>query len=147
MATFSTGCYWGSEEYFCTEFAEKHPCSILSVGFMSPNQKAVKNLDYYGVCTGTTGHFEVVHLQYDDTKCSFQDMAEFFYTFHDPTILDKQGNDRGTQYASVILYHDLLQKEVAQAVTAHLQKTVEKNYKSMNFKIYGISTLITEARE
>ena len=109
LATFGAGCYWGTEKYFCTEFAEQHPGAILSanVGFMSPNPKAIKDPSYEQVCSGRTGHIEVVHFQYDSSKCTYQDMVKFFYTFHDPTTLNRQGYDSGTQYSSVIFYHDL----------------------------------------
>ena len=108
LATFGAGCYWGTEKYFCTEFAELYPGAILgtSVGFMSPDKNAVKNPNYREVCSGSTGHVEVLHILYDADKCSYEEMVKFFYTFHDPTTKNRQGNDAGTQYASVIFHHD-----------------------------------------
>jgi hypothetical protein len=98
MATFGAGCYWGTEKFFCTEFAEKYPGAILgtSVGFMSPDKNAMKNPSYRQVCSGETGHVEVLHILYNADKCSYEEMVKFFYTFHDPTTKNRQGNDAGT---------------------------------------------------
>lgn len=98
MATFGAGCYWGTEKYFCTEFAEMYPGAILgtSVGFMSPDKNAMKNPSYRQVCSGETGHVEVLHILYNADKCSYEEMVKFFYTFHDPTTKNRQGNDAGT---------------------------------------------------
>lgn len=98
LATFGAGCYWGTEKFFCTDFAQMYPDAILgtSVGFMSPNPNAMKNPTYRQVCSGETGHVEVLHILYDSNKVSYEEMVKFFYTFHDPTTKNRQGNDAGT---------------------------------------------------
>lgn len=99
LATFGAGCYWGTEKFFATDFAAMYPKGAIlgtSVGFMSPNPKAMKNPSYTQVCSGETGHVEVLHILYDSSIIKFEDMVKFFYTFHDPTTLNRQGNDRGT---------------------------------------------------
>ena len=109
LATFGAGCYWGTEKFFATDFAAMYPEGAIlgtSVGFMSPNPKAMKNPSYSQVCSGSSGHVEVLHILYDSSLVSYEDMVKFFYTFHDPTTLNRQGNDRGTQYASIIFTHN-----------------------------------------
>lgn len=108
LATFGAGCYWGTEKFFATEFAEKFPGAILgtSVGFMNPDATARPNPSYMEVCmTGRTGYVEVAHVLFDSSKVDYEELVKFFYTFHDPTTKDRQGNDSGTQYASVIFTH------------------------------------------
>lgn len=78
------------------------------------------NPSYYMVCTGTTGHAEVVQITFDPQVTSFRELLEVFFTIHDPTTLNRQGADVGTQYRSAIFYHTPQQKEVAEEVIAHL---------------------------
>ena len=106
--TLGAGCYWGTEKFYANDFEKMYPGSILStsVGFMNPNPEAVKNPSYELVCTGRTGHVEVVHLRFDPKKVSYKEIIQFFFTFHDPIWLDRQGNDSGSQYASAIFYHN-----------------------------------------
>ena len=73
---------------------------------MSPNKDAVANPAYKEVCRGKTTHVEVLHLKFDNRKISFEELVKFFYSFHDPTTQDRQGNDTGTQYASTVFYHN-----------------------------------------
>ena len=107
FATFGAGCYWGTEKYYAKNFSDKHPGAILghSVGFMSPNSSAVANPSYRQVCAGNTTHVEVVHIRFDNRIVSYEELVKFFFTFHDPTTLNRQGNDKGDSYASVIFYH------------------------------------------
>ena len=108
VATFGAGCYWGTEKYFATDFADKYPKGAIigtSVGFMSPDPDALKYPTYNQVCSGRTGHVEVLQILYDSSIIEYEDMVRFFFTFHDPTTLNRQGNDRGTQYASIIFTH------------------------------------------
>ena len=72
---------------------------------MSPKDDAVANPTYRQVCSGTTSHVEVLHLRFDPSKVTYEQLCRFFYTFHDPTTFNMQGNDKGTQYASVVFYH------------------------------------------
>jgi peptide-methionine (S)-S-oxide reductase len=68
LSIFGAGCYWGTEKYFCTDFASKYPDGAIlgtSVGFMSPDPNTEKNPSYYRVCSGKTGHVEVLHILYD----------------------------------------------------------------------------------
>ena len=67
-----------------------------SVGFMSPDTNAPENPSYRQVCSGTTGHVEVVHLRFDNSKCTYEDLVKHLFTFHDPTTKDQQGNDKGS---------------------------------------------------
>ena len=87
LATFGAGCFWGTEKYYAKDFSKNHPGAILgtSVGFMNPNPNKYHNPSYEDVCEGFTGHIEVVHILYDQTKCTFEELVKFFFTFHDPT--------------------------------------------------------------
>ena len=78
------------------------------------------NPSYYSVCTGTTGHAEVVQVTFDPQVTSFRELLEVFFTIHDPTTLNRQGADVGTQYRSAVFYHTPEQKEVAEQVIAEL---------------------------
>lgn len=106
-ATFGAGCFW------CVEAVFQEVEGVISVksgyagGF-------VKNPTYKEVCTGKTGHAEVAQIVYDSSKISFEDLLEIFWKTHDPTQLNKQGNDVGTQYRSSIFYHNDDQKAQAE---------------------------------
>jgi len=105
-ATFGTGCFW------CTEAIFQRLKGVIKVisGYSGGN---VPNPTYEEVCTGTTGHAESCQIIYDATKISYDELLEVFWKTHDPTTLNRQGNDVGTQYRSVIFYHDEMQKEKA----------------------------------
>ena len=80
----------------------------------------VENPTYEQVCGKKTGHAEVVQLEFDPTRVSYRDLLEVFFTIHDPTTMDRQGNDVGPQYRSVIFYHDDEQRRIADAIIAEL---------------------------
>ncbi|WP_160069456.1 peptide-methionine (S)-S-oxide reductase MsrA [Sphingobacterium bovisgrunnientis] len=103
-ATFGGGCFW------CTEIIFLNTEGINSVlpGYMGGKRE---NPTYEQVCSGATGHVEVVHLDFDETKVSFEDLLAIFFKTHDPTTLNRQGEDVGTQYRSVVFYHNTAQKE------------------------------------
>jgi peptide-methionine (S)-S-oxide reductase len=106
-ATFGAGCFW------CVEAQFQLLDGVISVqsGFSGGH---VKNPAYKEVCNGTTGHAEVVQIVFDETKISYDELLAAFWQTHDPTQLNRQGNDIGTQYRSVIYYHNEKQKELAE---------------------------------
>lgn len=116
LATFGAGCYW------CTEAVLEQVEGVLDVtsGFMGGH---VKDPTYEQVCSGTTGHAEVVQVTFDPSKISYSDLLEWFWRLHDPTTLNRQGNDVGTQYRSVIFYHSDEQKRLAEASRAKAQSS------------------------
>lgn len=107
LATLGNGCFW------CTEaiFQNLKGVTRVESGYSGGN---VKNPTYEEVCTGTTGHAEVIQLEYDENVISFAEILEVFFATHDPTTLNRQGNDVGTQYRSVIFYHNNEQKQIAE---------------------------------
>lgn len=115
-ATLGTGCFW------CTEALFQQLEGVMKVtnGYSGGN---VANPTYEQVCTKTTGHAECLNILYDKSKISFDDLMEVFWQSHDPTTLNKQGNDVGPQYRSVIFYHDLEQKEKAEEYKDALDKS------------------------
>jgi peptide-methionine (S)-S-oxide reductase len=106
QATFGAGCFW------CIEACYLSIKGVISVspGYCGGN---TKNPTYEDVCKGTTGHAEVVRVVYDDEVVSYDTLLEMFWFVHDPTQLNRQGHDIGTQYRSIIFYHDISQKERA----------------------------------
>jgi peptide-methionine (S)-S-oxide reductase len=106
-ATFGAGCFW------CVEAQFQLLDGVISVssGFSGGT---IKNPAYREVCMGTTGHAEVCEIIYDPTKISYDELLAAFWQTHDPTQLNRQGNDVGTQYRSVIFYHNELQKALAE---------------------------------
>lgn len=115
-ATVGGGCFW------CTEAQYQLLDGVVSVssGYSGGH---IKNPAYREVCNGTTGHAEVVQVVYDTRKLSYGDILEAFWTSHDPTQLNRQGNDIGTQYRSVIFYHTAAQKETAEGLKKKLDES------------------------
>ena len=129
VLALGAGCYWGTEKYIVKDFQKKFPGCIQTakVGFMSPNQDAIKNPTYRQVCSGTTSHVEVLNVVLKEpTPELFEELIRFFFMFHDPTTLNRQGNDAGTQYASVIFCSDGQQKSIATKVMGELQQAVDQ---------------------
>jgi peptide-methionine (S)-S-oxide reductase len=106
-ATIGGGCFW------CLEAVYKRIDGILSVGSGYAGGTA-KDPSYEEVCTGSTGHAEVVRIDYDVDRVSFSGILDLFWKAHDPTTLNRQGADVGTQYRSIILYHDEAQRKAAE---------------------------------
>ncbi|WP_256001924.1 MULTISPECIES: peptide-methionine (S)-S-oxide reductase MsrA [Pedobacter] len=105
-ATFGNGCFWCSEAVFQRLNGVASVRSGYEGGYTA-------NPSYEDVCTGTTGHAEVIELTYDPSKISYEELLEVFWKTHDPTTLNRQGADVGTQYRSVIFYHNAEQKRLA----------------------------------
>lgn len=114
ITTLGGGCFW------CLEATFEQIRGVEGVvnGYAGGE---VPNPSYKAVCTGTTGHAEVVQLTFDPEVLSFRDFLEIFFTIHDPTTLNRQGADVGTQYRSIILYHSPEQKEAAEALIRELE--------------------------
>jgi peptide-methionine (S)-S-oxide reductase len=112
-ATLAGGCFWCIEGVFEQLSGVERVASGYSGG-PKPNPT------YKEVCSGTTGHAEVVQLDFDPTVASFEDILRVFFTVHDPTTLNRQGNDTGTQYRSAVFYHSPEQKAAAEKVIREL---------------------------
>ena len=106
-ATFAAGCFW------CVEAVFQNLDGVLSVmsGYLGGQ---VKNPSYREVCNGTTGHAEACNIVYDPAKISYEELLEVFWKTHNPTTMNRQGNDEGTQYRSAIFYHNETQKQLAE---------------------------------
>jgi len=106
LATFGGGCFW------CTEALFERIAGVVNAtsGYAGGH---TPNPTYEDICTGRTGHVEVVQIEYDPLIVSFEKLLEHFFSSHDPTTMDQQGADIGSQYRSIILHHNDLQKEKA----------------------------------
>lgn len=113
-ATFGAGCFWGVE----AAFRQIKGVVSTAVGYEGGSYS---NPTYYDVCTDGTGHAEVVEVEYDPTRISYEDLLKVFWTNHDPTTLNRQGPDFGTQYRSVVFYHSPEQQARATASKEQLQ--------------------------
>jgi peptide-methionine (S)-S-oxide reductase len=113
VATLGGGCFWCLEAVF----KELKGVEMVESGYSGGR---VPNPTYYQVCSGSTGHAEVVQVTFDPEVVSFKEVLEVFFVIHDPTTLNRQGADAGTQYRSVIFYHTPEQKEVAEQVIDEL---------------------------
>jgi len=116
-ATFGGGCFW------CTEiiFLNTNGVSSVAPGYMGGK---VENPTYKQVCTGETDHVEVVQIEYDEEKVSYEELLSIFFRTHNPTTLNRQGEDVGTQYRSVVFYHDDSQKLATENIIANLTAEV-----------------------
>lgn len=132
IAIFGAGCFWGIE----AEFRKKEGVLNTSVGYSGGT---TKNPTYQDVCSGATGHAEVVRIEFDPVKITYEELVNTFWLIHNPTTLDRQGPDIGSQYRSVIFYFNEDQKEKALESINELEK--ENKYKD------SIVTEIIPARE
>ena len=115
-ATFGAGCFWGVE----AAFQNIKGIKSTIVGYMGGK---LKNPTYEDVCTDKTGHAEVIQILYDPAKISYEHLLNIFWSIHNPTQLNRQSNDIGTQYRSVIFYHNEKQKQIAEKSKNKQQKT------------------------
>ena len=115
-ATFGAGCFW------CVEacFADLNGVISVTSGYSGGHKK---NPTYKEVCDGLTGHAEIARIVYDPELISFAELLEVFWFVHDPTTLNRQGNDIGTQYRSVIFYHNQAQKDIAELYKTKLNES------------------------
>jgi peptide-methionine (S)-S-oxide reductase len=115
-ATFGGGCFW------CTEavYAEIRGVKSVTSGYTGGR---IPNPNYKQVCSGLTGHAEAVEIEYDPAVVPYEKLLEIFFATHDPTTLNRQGADVGTQYRSAIFYHDDTQKEIAKNVIEKLNES------------------------
>ncbi len=109
LTTLGSGCFW------CTEAVYQQLKGVETV-ISGYSGGQLENPSYEQVTTGRTGHAEVCQIQFDSEQISFEDMLEVFFSTHDPTTLNRQGDDVGTQYRSVIFYHSEVQREIAERV-------------------------------
>jgi peptide-methionine (S)-S-oxide reductase len=115
-STFGMGCFWCSEAIF----QRLDGVATVRSGYEGGE---IANPSYEDVCTGTTGHAEVIELTFDPTKISYDELLEVFWKNHDPTTLNRQGADVGTQYRSVVFYNSAEQKAAAEHYKAQLNKS------------------------
>ncbi len=118
IATFGNGCFW------CTEavFQELRGVEKVASGYSGGH---IDNPTYEQVCSGTTGHAEVIQITFDAAVISYETLLKMFFATHDPTTLNRQGNDVGTQYRSAIFYHNDAQKIAAQKAINDLDNSTE----------------------
>ena len=116
VATLAGGCFWGVEELFRT----LPGVTATKVGYTGGSATSAS---YEKVKTGKTGHAEAIEISFDPTKTSYEDILRFFFRLHDPTTINRQGNDQGSQYRSAVFYHDETQKVTAEAVKASVSSS------------------------
>jgi methionine-S-sulfoxide reductase len=136
--TLGGGCYW------CVEAVYERLDGVVDV-YSGFSGGSIENPTYEQVCSGRTGHAEVVQIAFDSTLTSVKDILEVFFVVHDPTTLNKQGHDVGTQYRSVIFYHSDEQKAIAKEVIAALEK--EKVFNSPIVTAVQPMTVFYEAED
>ncbi len=120
QATFGGGCFW------CTEAVFQNLRGVTKVvsGYMGGQ---TENPTYKEICNGDTGHAEIIQIEYNEQEISFEDLLLVFFKTHDPTTLNRQGNDAGTQYRSVIFYETAEQKAAAESMIDKLEKEMVFN--------------------
>jgi len=114
IATLAGGCFWCLEAVF----QQLKGVTKVTSGYAGGT---VPNPSYEAVCTGRTGHAEVVQIEFDPAGVSYRELLDVFFVIHDPTTLNRQGVDEGTQYRSAVFYHSPQQQQVAEAVIAELE--------------------------
>lgn len=140
------GCYWGTEKFVKKNFQQMFPGSVKSakVGFMNPDPNGMPNPSYRQVCSGSTGHVEVLNIELNEPEKHYEELIKFFFQFHDPTTTNRQGNDRGTQYASHIFCGDEQQEKIAKKVIDNLQELLYSG-KINSYAGNKVTTSVTRA--
>ena len=115
IAILALGCFWGPE----IKFNKLNGVIKTEVGYCGGN---ITNASYEAICTGKTNHAEVVKLEFDNLKISYEDILNYFFEIHDPTTIDRQGPDAGSQYRSEIFYSNNSQKIIAENVLKKYNK-------------------------
>src|SRR5277367_6352439 len=115
-ATFAAGCFWGVED----AFRQVKGVTSATVGYTGGT---TQNPSYKDVCTGKTGHAEAVEVEFNPSEVSYRELLAVFFQSHDPTQINRQGPDYGTQYRSAIFFHDAEQEEEARESVAALDKS------------------------
>lgn len=135
-ALFASGCYWGTEYYM----QQAEGVIETTVGYAGGH---VENPSYREVCSGTTGHAETVEIVYDPEKITYEELTKLFFETHDPTQVNRQGPDIGTQYRSAIFYLNEEQKKVAEKLKTELE---EKGY-DIATEITAVDTFYPEKED
>ncbi|KAL1664791.1 peptide methionine sulfoxide reductase [Schizophyllum commune] len=122
LATFAGGCFWGVEHIFLKHFPPSQNKGIIktSVGYTGGREDAT-DPSYKQVCTGATQHAEALRVEFDPSVVGYAELVDFFYRTHDPTTVNRQGADTGTQYRSAIFTHSPEQEAIAKRVTEEVQ--------------------------
>jgi peptide-methionine (S)-S-oxide reductase len=120
IATFAAGCFWGVED----EFMKVRGVKSTRVGYTGGN---LTNPTYEDVCTDRTGHAEAIQLKYDPKEISYKELLELFWSLHNPTTINRQGPDIGTQYRSSIFFHTPEQEKIARRVKQELDGSKFQN--------------------
>ena len=115
LATFGAGCFWGVE----ARFRELRGVLDATSGYMGGESQP----DYHAVCTGTTGHAEVVQVKFDPEQVSYETLLALFFEMHNPTTLNRQGPDIGSQYRSVVFFHSAAQEKAANKTITEIDES------------------------
>ena len=119
LATFGAGCFWGIE----VAFRQVPGVDDAAVGYCGGT---LENPTYQDVCTGTTGHAEVVEVEFDPEQVAYETLVDLFWQCHDPTTLNRQGPDVGTQYRSAIFFHSPEQQQAAESSRTAAQERINR---------------------
>lgn len=129
--TLAAGCFWGVEKVFRKQFTDKGLIDI-KVGYAN-GIPSIGDVNYRQVCSGTTDFAESIQISYEPSKLSVSDILDIFFRMHDPTTLNSQGNDSGTQYRSVVMAHSDEDVGIAKEVRDRIQKEYYPNHKIVTY--------------